>query len=194
MIGSAGPDGERIVRCAVLRTGSEVGNKAQNNGLLLTRGPRRATSSRGRTLDVEMNKRIAKIILGVIAALAGIVIVTFAIAFISVVIPPGENTDKESGYYGEFNRILHSLERMTNITVVDSWMNKDITLEEMGFTLQTDQGQQLKISFGERNPIRKLRNQKLDEALRTMIEEEQNVQQAGGAYVLPGAGKTSAHP
>ena len=129
-------------------------------------------------MDVEMNKRIAKIILGVFAAIVGILILVFAIAFISVVIPPGENTGKESGYYGEFNRILYSLERMTNITVVDSWMNKDITLEEMSFTLQTDQGQQFKISFGERNPIRKLKKQELDNALRTMIEEERSVQQA----------------
>ncbi len=124
-----------------------------------------------------MNKRIAKIVLGVIATLAGIVIVVFAIAFISVVIPPGENTGKESGYYGEFNRILHSLERMTNVTVVDSWMNKDITLEEMGFTLQTENGQRLKISFEERNPIRKMKKEKLDLAVRELIEKEKSVQQ-----------------
>ena len=111
-------------------------------------------------------------ILGVIATLASVVIAIFAIAFITVVVPPGENTGKESGYYGEYNRILHSLERMSDITVADSWMNKDITLEEMGFTLRTGQGQTFMISFGERNPIRKLKKQKLDDALRAMIEEE----------------------
>ncbi|MCO5043799.1 MAG: hypothetical protein M9963_09760 [Kiritimatiellae bacterium] len=55
-------------------------------------------------------KKIAKITLGIFATLASIVIVAIAIAFISVMTPPGENTGKESGYYGEFNRILHSLE------------------------------------------------------------------------------------
>ncbi len=141
-----------------------------------------------------MNRRIAIALSGIIATLAGIGIAMLVIAFISVVIPPGENTGKESGYYGEFNRILHSLERMTNIAVVGTWMNKDITLEEMGFTLQTDNGQQFRMSFDERNPIRKLRKHKLDQALRVMIAEEQSGQPPGGANVSPAAGDPSAHP
>ena len=102
-----------------------------------------------------------------------------------------QNRGYQHGYWGEYNRIRDALTLVTAGTAQQIYLNKDITLEEFGFSV-AQSGKTIRIDFGETDSVRKLKGDKLIEALKTMIQEKMSVQQAGPAYPPQGVG--SADP
>ena len=76
------------------------------------------------------------------------------------------------GYYGEFNTVGNALAALPGITVVDSGGNKDVSFEEFHFDVRTAEGDQLRLWFGEKDPIRRMSGDKLTQALQDKIKEE----------------------
>jgi hypothetical protein len=81
------------------------------------------------------------------------------------------NRGSEFGYYGEFNRIAHALSSIPEVTVVRSWHNADLTLEEFGFDLMVS-GRPLQLNFGETDFIRSMSREAAVAALRSRIASE----------------------
>ena len=92
-----------------------------------------------------------------------------------------QNRGYHHGYWGEYNRIRDALTLVTAGTAQQIYLNKDITLEEFGFSV-AQSGKTIRIDFGETDSVRKLKGYKLIEALKTMIQEKLRVQQAGPGY------------
>ena len=92
-----------------------------------------------------------------------------------------QNRGYHHGYWGEYNRIRDALTLVTAGTAQQIYLNKDITLEEFGFSV-AQSGKTIRIDFGETDSVRKLKGDKLIEALKTMIQEKMSVQQAGPGY------------
>jgi hypothetical protein len=67
----------------------------------------------------------------------------------------GPNRGHEFGYYGEFNRMSNALASIPGVTVTNWWWNRDITLEEFGFSL-TVTGRPVSLAFGETDPVREM--------------------------------------
>jgi hypothetical protein len=86
--------------------------------------------------------------------------------------PPATNDGRESGYYGDFNRISNALVSIPGVTVTTAWMNRDITLEEFAFAITTATGEPVYLGFGERHPIRRMSRSELVEALKKEIAQE----------------------
>ena len=78
------------------------------------------------------------------------------------------NRGYEFGYYGEFNRVAHALATIPEVTVVRSWHNADLTLEEFGFDLMVS-GQSIDLDFGETDPIRTMKREDAVGALKSRI-------------------------
>jgi hypothetical protein len=57
--------------------------------------------------------------------------------------------DRESGYYGHFNRVKHVLQAMPNVQVTNHWQHKDVTLEDFGFFLLVDGTNSVRVDFWE---------------------------------------------
>ena len=102
-----------------------------------------------------------------------------------------QNRGYHHGYWGEYNRIRDALTLVSAGTAQQIYLNKDITLEEFGFSV-VQSGITIRLDFGETDSVRKLKGDKLIEALKTMIQEKMSVQQAGPAYPPQGVG--SADP
>jgi hypothetical protein len=68
------------------------------------------------------------------------------------------------GYWGEFNTISNSLAKLPGVKITAPWYNPDVTLEEFGFDVVV-QGHQVKLAFGEKDPIRNLSGGRLQKAL-----------------------------
>ncbi|HSV99792.1 MAG TPA: hypothetical protein VLI39_06450 [Sedimentisphaerales bacterium] len=58
----------------------------------------------------------------------------------------------ESGYYGQFNRVKHVIERMPGVRIVDLWMHKDVSIEDFGFVPDIDGGRTVAVDFSESSP------------------------------------------
>lgn len=86
--------------------------------------------------------------------------------------PPAQNDGRESGYYGDFNRVSNALVSIQGVVVTNSWMNRDITMEEFGFDITTPTGKPVHIALGERDPLRRLPRAQLVEALKKEIERQ----------------------
>jgi len=86
--------------------------------------------------------------------------------------PPAKNDGRESGYYGDFNRVSNALVSIPGVTVTNSWMNRDITLEEFGFDITTASGEAVHFGIGERDPLRKMSRPELVEALKREIAQQ----------------------
>ena len=86
--------------------------------------------------------------------------------------PPAQNDGRESGYYGDFNRVSNALVSIPGVVVTNFWMNRDITLEEFGFDVTTATGKPVHIAIGERDPLRRLPRAELVEALKKEIERK----------------------
>lgn len=82
-----------------------------------------------------------------------------------------KNRGFTTGYYGEFNTVSNALAKVAGITILSSWHNADVTLEEFGFDVKTSEGRTLKIYFGETTPVRKLTGDKLNTALAKEIQD-----------------------
>ncbi len=83
----------------------------------------------------------------------------------------GKNRGLAYGYYGEFNTVSNILSKLPGVTILKSWHNADVTLEEFGFKILSH-SQQLDLAFGERDPIRKLSGVDLEKALLEMIKKQ----------------------
>jgi len=86
--------------------------------------------------------------------------------------PPAQNDGRESGYYGEFNRVSNALVSIQGVVITNFWMNRDITLEEFGFDVTTATGKPIHIAVGERDPRRRMPRAELVEALKKEIERK----------------------
>lgn len=75
----------------------------------------------------------------IVAILAWILFVVFSCLSPNVGLP--------FGYYGEYNRVRSKLKRVPGIQVVSTHLHKDITLEDFGFVLQTDNGLRFRLQF-----------------------------------------------
>ena len=73
------------------------------------------------------------------------------------------------GYYGQFNTISNALTKLPGVTILKSWHNADVTLEEFGFEILS-RGQQVALAFGENDSIRKRVDRDLEKALLKLIE------------------------
>ena len=81
------------------------------------------------------------------------------------------NRGYEFGYYGEFNRVAHAFASIPEVTVVSSWHNSDLALEEFGFDL-TVAGRPLELNFGETDFIRSMSREATVAALKSRIAHE----------------------
>jgi hypothetical protein len=81
------------------------------------------------------------------------------------------NRGHTCGYYGEFNTVSNALAKMSGLTIVSSWHNADVTLEEFGFEVKTKEGRVLKLCFSEKSPLRQLAGDRLDHALAKEVRD-----------------------
>ena len=95
-----------------------------------------------------------------------------AVALLVSCSPPAQNDGRESGYYGDFNRVSNGLVSIPGIGVTNFWMNRDITLEEFGFKAVTGTGKPVRIAVGERDPLRQMSRTQLVAPLREEIERQ----------------------
>jgi hypothetical protein len=86
--------------------------------------------------------------------------------------PPAQNDGRESGYYGDFNRVSNAIVCIPGLVITNFWMNRDITLEEFGFDVTNTTGKAVHIAIGERDPLRHLGRPELVEALRKEVERQ----------------------
>jgi hypothetical protein len=80
-----------------------------------------------------------------------------------------KNRGRKWGYWGEFKNVSNALAGMPGITIVKPWYNADLTLEEFGFEILV-QGREVKLGFGEKDPVRNLSGQDLERALTGMVK------------------------
>src|SRR5437763_17104627 len=85
------------------------------------------------------------------------------------------NRGYQFGYYGDYNRVSNALASIPGVTVTNTWMNNDITLEEFAFGILTGEGKSLEILIAERDPIRQLSGPPLVEALKTRITAQSSM-------------------
>ena len=97
------------------------------------------------------------------------------------------NRGYHHGYWGEYNRIRDALTLIAAEPAQQIYLNKDITLEEFGFSVPQN-GKTIRLDFDETNPVRRLKGDKLIDALKTMIQDKMSVQQAGPGYPPQGVG------
>jgi hypothetical protein len=81
-----------------------------------------------------------------------------------------KNRGYSFGYYGEFNTVSNALARINDVTILNSWHNADVSLEEFLFEIRTADGPTNRIFFSETNPIRKMSGKQLEAALIAEID------------------------
>jgi len=102
-------------------------------------------------------------------------LVVFSLCAVALLVscsPPAQNDGRESGYYGDLNRVSNALVSIPGVVVTNFWMNRDITLEEFGFEAVTGTGKPVHIAVGERDPLRQMSPTQLIAALRKEIERQ----------------------
>jgi hypothetical protein len=87
----------------------------------------------------------------------------------------------ESGYYGQFNRVKHVLDRMPNVQVTNQWQHHDVTMEDFGFFLLVDDRESVRVDFWENSDQIKERDKR---KIRDFIEEEINKARTSGSSVF----------
>ena len=73
----------------------------------------------------------------------------------------------------------------SQVSPLSDWYNADVTLEEFGFDILV-QGRQVKLAFGERDPVRSLSGHRLERALMEMIRKEasnHSMQRTGASHL-----------
>jgi hypothetical protein len=75
------------------------------------------------------------------------------------------------GYYAEFNIVSNVLAEMPNVTITNSYLYEDVSLELFSFDLLVS-GKPVHLRFPQNDPIRKLRKSTLTNSLAKLIEEE----------------------
>src|SRR5262249_29407802 len=84
------------------------------------------------------------------------------------------NHGYQFGYWGEFNRVSNALASIPGITITQTWVNCDITLEEFGFTATAASEGPVRIAVGENDRIRSLCGESLTKALNQEIATQTN--------------------
>src|SRR5947209_7565785 len=75
-----------------------------------------------------------------------------------------KNRGRESGYWGEYNRVSNALASLPEIKIKSTLYNDDISLEEFQFDLEKN-GRAISLFFAERDAIRKMKRAQMIEAL-----------------------------
>ena len=90
------------------------------------------------------------------------------------------NRGHEYGYYGELNTVSNALVALPGVTIIGSGYNRDVFLEEFGFSVRAGSRQELEVWFHEDDPIRSMSGERLKSALKNRIEEEASNQALHG--------------
>lgn len=106
---------------------------------------------------VMKRKIIPWVLLGIPASLALLLLGFIGLMWINFNAP---DQGWEFGYYGQFNRVKHVIEEMPDVTIVDSWQHKDISLEDFGFTLLLHDGDTVDVKFFDGTSEKTERNRK----------------------------------
>ena len=86
-----------------------------------------------------------------------------------------QNRGYRFGYYADYNRVSNALASIPGVTITNTWMNCDITLEEFGFDLVTTGARAFHLYIGEKDPIRQLSGNEITEALKKQIKAQSPV-------------------
>jgi len=81
------------------------------------------------------------------------------------------NRGSTFGYYGEYNRTSNALASIPGVTVRQGWCNRDISLEEFGFSIVVA-GQPIELGVGETDSIRSMGREAAVAALKERIRAE----------------------
>jgi hypothetical protein len=81
-----------------------------------------------------------------------------------------KNRGRESGYWGEYNRVSNALASLPEVKIQLSSYNDDISLEEFQFDLETS-GLSISLFFTEGDAIRKMQRAQMIEALRKRLAD-----------------------
>ena len=106
------------------------------------------------------------------AIIIGVVLIVTLLILSKVI-----NYGQTSGYYGDYNAIVQSLEEMPDIEIINSYANHDITLEEINFTVLKDEEINIQFYIAQDAPFRKTRGKELSEELRRRIDKAISNQQ-----------------
>ncbi|HWQ91569.1 MAG TPA: hypothetical protein VN673_07845 [Clostridia bacterium] len=113
-------------------------------------------------------------VLGIVAAL-------FVAAVLWYRWDSGTNHGYRWGYWGQFNTVSNALAKIPGVTIVKFGCNADVTMEEFGFDVTTQEGRQVHVWFSETDPIRKLSGEALSRALIEKIRKESSNKPAAGS-------------
>ena len=68
------------------------------------------------------------------------------------------NRGWEFGCYGQFNRIKNVIDEMPGVQIVDFWQHEDLELEDFGFTLRLENGDEVQVRYHDDTPEKNERN------------------------------------
>jgi hypothetical protein len=100
------------------------------------------------------------------------IIIGVSVAVILLVLSKVINYGQTSGYYGDYNSIMQSLEGMPDIEIINEDINYDTTIEEIYLTLIKDNNITFNLYFAQDEPFRKTRGEELATELRKRIDKE----------------------
>ncbi len=82
------------------------------------------------------------------------------------------NDGQTSGYYGDYNAILQTLQEMPDIEVLGAEANHDLILREITLHLRKNSAISIQLYIDKNDPIRKTRGKRLSDELRERINKE----------------------
>ncbi len=80
-----------------------------------------------------------------------------------------ENRGFHRGYWGDYNRIHDALAKLPDYKVAALYANKDVAMEEFGFSLSSENQPDIRLDFPENDEIRRWSGAKLERALAERI-------------------------
>lgn len=99
-------------------------------------------------------------------------LICFGLWFIDHLLP---NNGWEFGYYGQFNRTKHAIEKMEGVEIVDYWQHRDLSLEDFGFDLSVNGGNLIQVAFLDNSPQKSLwRRRAIQEFVQSKIDQNTN--------------------
>ena len=88
--------------------------------------------------------------------------------------PANDGSIRGRAYWSEFNTVSNALAKLPGVTILESYYNRDITLEEFGFDILTADRRKIHVGFEEKDPTRRLSGAELDKALLKIIKQSSN--------------------
>ena len=101
-----------------------------------------------------------------------VIIIGIAVIATLFVLSKVINYGQTTGYYGDYNSIIQSLEAMPDIEIIKADYNLDTTLEEIYLTLVKDQKTTFDFYIGQDEPFRKTRGSELSAELKRRIDQK----------------------